>query len=64
MLVYVRQSEWDKLMKPPSQVVVEPEWLRLKLEREKLEKERKQKEKAEAHMYVIFRIATEEDFRK
>lgn len=63
MLVYVRESEWDSVM---CQVVEEDisEHVRARLKLEEEEKLRRRKERSEAHMYIMVRIATDDDLKK
>jgi ubiquitin carboxyl-terminal hydrolase 7 len=62
MLVYLRESEWDSVM---CEVTVDDisEHVRARLKVEAEEKERKRREKAEAHLFTLVRIATDEDLR-
>ncbi|KAL4539456.1 hypothetical protein Ndes2437B_g02171 [Nannochloris sp. 'desiccata'] len=63
MLVYVRESEWDSVM---CQVTEEDisEHVRARLKAEEEEKARRRKERAEAHLYTMVRIATDDDLKK
>lgn len=60
MLVYVRESEWDNIMCDVTQADIS-EHVRARLVAEQAEKERRRKEKAEAHLYTLVRVATDED---
>lgn len=62
MLVYVRESEWDSVMCEVSEEDIS-EHVRARLKAEQEEKERRRKERAEAHLYTLVRIATDEDFK-
>lgn len=62
MLVYVRESEWDSVMCKVTEEDIS-EHVRARLKAEKEEKERLKREKAEAHLYTMVRIATDEDIK-
>ncbi|MEW5319855.1 MAG: hypothetical protein WDW38_010976 [Sanguina aurantia] len=60
MLVYVRGSDWDRIMCPVAKEDV-TEHLREQLEHEQREKEERQKNKAEAHLYCTLKVVTDAD---
>ncbi|XP_057536281.1 ubiquitin C-terminal hydrolase 12-like [Amaranthus tricolor] len=60
MLVYIRESDKDKIMCNVDEKDV-AEHLRERLKREQEEKEHKKKEKAEAHLYTIIKVARDDD---
>lgn len=62
MLVYVRASDWDRLMGCGGKEEIS-EGSRKRFEVEQREKEARQKMKVEAHMYCTVKIATDEDMR-
>ncbi|KAL0390709.1 UNVERIFIED_CONTAM: Ubiquitin carboxyl-terminal hydrolase 12 [Sesamum calycinum] len=61
MLVYIRESDKDKIMCNVDEKDI-AEHLRERLKREQEEKEQKKKEKAEAHLYTVVKVACDEDF--
>ena len=62
MLVYIRDSDRDKIMCEVQQRDI-AEHLRLRLQREQEEKEKKRKEKSEAHLYTQIKVAVDGDFK-
>jgi len=62
MLVYVRESEWDTVMCSVTESDIS-EHVRARLKAEQEAKDRTRKERAEAHLYTMVRIATDEDLR-
>ncbi|MCO5606522.1 hypothetical protein L7F22_060710 [Adiantum nelumboides] len=60
MLVYIRQSDKDKIICNVDEKDI-AEHLRVRLKKEQEEKERKRKEKAEAHLYTIIKVACDDD---
>ncbi|KAG1672785.1 hypothetical protein FOA52_002773 [Chlamydomonas sp. UWO 241] len=60
MLVYVRQSDWDKVMGDSTEEELAGP-LRERLEQEQCAKEEKQKMKQEAFMYCTLKVATDRD---
>eukprot|EP00878_Enallax_costatus_P010709 GHUV01011185.1.p1 GENE.GHUV01011185.1~~GHUV01011185.1.p1 ORF type:complete len:671 (+),score=192.28 GHUV01011185.1:167-2179(+) len=60
MLVYVRESDWPRVMVPVTKDHIAP-YLRQRLESEQREKEKRQKDKQEAHLYCHIRVATDAD---
>lgn len=63
MLVYVRVSDWDRVMCPVTKEDT-ADHLRTRLDLELADKEQKQRDKMEAHLYCHLKVATDEDFRK
>lgn len=63
MLVYVRESEWDSIMCDVTEADIS-EHIRARLRAEEQEKERRRKERAEAHLYTMVYIATDEDLKR
>ncbi|KAL3828639.1 hypothetical protein ACJIZ3_017441 [Penstemon smallii] len=63
MLVYVRESDKDKIMCKVDEKDV-AEHLMERLKREQEEKEQKKKEKSEAHLYIIVKVACDEDLSR
>ncbi|XP_042437838.1 ubiquitin C-terminal hydrolase 13-like isoform X3 [Zingiber officinale] len=63
MLVYIRESDKDKIMCNADEKDIE-EHLRIRLKREQEEKEQQKKEKAEAHLYTIIKVARDKDMKK
>eukprot|EP00798_Chlamydomonas_sp_ICE-L_P022134 gene22134-29196_t len=55
MLVYVRESDWDRIMCPVTKDDIQ-EHLKDRLEQEQLEKEMRQKEKQEAHLFCTLKV--------
>jgi ubiquitin carboxyl-terminal hydrolase 7 len=62
MLVYVRESEWDSVMCEVTEEDIS-EHVRARLKAEEEAKAKTRKERAEAHLYTLVRIATDEDFK-
>mmetsp|Transcript_35695 Transcript_35695/g.79387 ORF Transcript_35695/g.79387 Transcript_35695/m.79387 type:complete len:1131 (+) Transcript_35695:131-3523(+) len=60
MLVYIRVSDWDRIVCNVTKDDIAPH-LRDRLEQEQREKEQRQKEKREAHLYATLKVATDED---
>eukprot|EP00252_Welwitschia_mirabilis_P016662 TRINITY_DN3688_c0_g2_i2.p1 TRINITY_DN3688_c0_g2~~TRINITY_DN3688_c0_g2_i2.p1 ORF type:complete len:1108 (+),score=261.03 TRINITY_DN3688_c0_g2_i2:336-3659(+) len=60
MLVYIRESDKDKIMCNVDEKDI-AEHLRIRLKKEQEEKELRKKEKAEAHLYTIIKVARDED---
>jgi ubiquitin carboxyl-terminal hydrolase 7 len=63
MLVYIRESDKDKIMCNVDEKDI-AEHLRIRLKKEQEEKEHKKKEKAEAHLYTIIKVARDEDLKE
>jgi ubiquitin carboxyl-terminal hydrolase 7 len=63
MLVYVRESEWDSVMCEVTEEDIS-EHVRARLKAEEEAKAKRRKERAEAHLYTLVRIATDEDLKK
>jgi ubiquitin carboxyl-terminal hydrolase 7 len=63
MLVYVRESEWDSVMCEVAEEDIS-EHVRARLKAEEEEKARRRQERAEAHLYTLVRIATDDDLKK
>lgn len=61
MLVYVRESEWEAVMCQVTLGDISAH-VQARLKAEQLEKERRKKEKAEAHLYTLVRVSTDDDF--
>ncbi|XP_023929857.1 ubiquitin C-terminal hydrolase 12 isoform X5 [Quercus suber] len=59
MLVYIRESDKEKIICNVDEDIAEH--LRIRLKKEQEEKEQKRKEKAEAHLYTIIKVARNED---
>ncbi|KAG1662438.1 hypothetical protein FOA52_004019 [Chlamydomonas sp. UWO 241] len=60
MLVYVRESDWDKVVAPTTKEDITPHLLE-RFEQEQVEKEARQKMKQEAHLYCTLKLATDSD---
>ncbi|VAH30456.1 unnamed protein product [Triticum turgidum subsp. durum] len=59
MLVYIRESDKDKIIcNVDEKDIAEPQ---IRLEKDREEKERRKKEKAEAHLYTIIKVARDDD---
>lgn len=58
MLVYVRESEWGKVMCGVSEEDI-GEHVRARLKAEQEEKDRRRRERAEAHMFTLVRVAAD-----
>ncbi|KAK4388214.1 Ubiquitin carboxyl-terminal hydrolase 13 [Sesamum angolense] len=63
MLVYIRESDKDKILCDIDERDIS-QHLKERLKREQKEKEIKKKAKAEADMYMIVKVATDEDFAR
>ncbi|KAL0368371.1 UNVERIFIED_CONTAM: Ubiquitin carboxyl-terminal hydrolase 13 [Sesamum calycinum] len=63
MLVYIRESDKDKILCDIDERDMS-QHLKERLKREQKEKELKRKEKAEADMYMIVKVVTDEDFAR
>ncbi|GAA5900428.1 uncharacterized protein JCM6883_002840 [Sporobolomyces salmoneus] len=61
MLVYVRESRVNEILKPISTEDV-PEHLRVRLERERRDAELRKKERDEQHLYLTAKVITEHTF--
>ncbi|XP_050281152.1 ubiquitin C-terminal hydrolase 12-like isoform X23 [Quercus robur] len=59
MLLYIRESDKEKIICNVDKDIAEH--LRIRLKKEQDEKEQKRKEKAEAHLYTIIKVARNED---
>ncbi|XP_050281146.1 ubiquitin C-terminal hydrolase 12-like isoform X17 [Quercus robur] len=59
MLLYIRESDKEKIICNVDKDIAEH--LRIRLKKEQEEKEQKRKEKAEAHLYTIIKVARNED---
>lgn len=63
MLVYIRKSEWDTIMCEVTEDDIEAHVrARLKAEQEALEM--RKRERAEAHLYALVRVATDNDLKR
>ena len=62
MLVYIRASDWDRLMGCGGKEEIS-EGLRKRFEAEQRDKEARQKMKVEAHMYCTVKLAMDEDMK-
>lgn len=63
MLVYIRQSEWDTIMCEVTEDDIEAH-VRARLKAEQEELERRKRERAEAHLYALVRVVSDEDLKK
>ncbi|KAL0367236.1 UNVERIFIED_CONTAM: Ubiquitin carboxyl-terminal hydrolase 12 [Sesamum radiatum] len=63
MLVYIRESDKDKILCDIDERDIS-QHLKERLKREQKEKELKKKQKAEADMYMIVKVVTDEDFAR
>ncbi|KAL0008200.1 hypothetical protein SO802_009702 [Lithocarpus litseifolius] len=59
MLVYIRESDKEKIICNVEEDIAEH--LRIRLKKEQEEKEQERKEKVEAHLYTIIKVARNED---
>jgi hypothetical protein len=60
MLVYVRESDWDKVMQATSADELQ-EHVRRQLKEQLQEKDLKRRAKMQAHRFVTFKIVTDAD---
>ncbi|KAI9350734.1 cysteine proteinase [Obelidium mucronatum] len=63
MLVYVRESNADEILKPITSEDI-PEHLRVRFEEERLATEQKRKDKEEQHLYFNAKYITDDDIQK
>ena len=63
MLVYVRVSDWPRLMSEPGLGDI-AEHLRQRFQQEQEAKETRQKQKQEAHLYCTLKVATDADIAR
>ena len=63
MLVYVRVSDWPRLMSEPGLGDI-AEHLRQRFQQEQEAKETRQRQKQEAHLYCTLKVATDADIAR
>ncbi|KAG2490856.1 hypothetical protein HYH03_010774 [Edaphochlamys debaryana] len=63
MLVYVRAHDWPSMMCEVGKEDI-VKHLRDRLEREQADKESRQRDKAEAHLYCLLKLVTDEQFKE